>query len=55
MDQAESSTNVMVKKKDGPNLNKKDSKISNKTAGENQMAAEDGLLNDNFDSGWRIP
>lgn len=41
----------MVKKKDGPNLTKRDSKISNKTAGENQIAAKDELLIDNFDSG----
>lgn len=51
MNQVESSTNVMVKKKDDPNLTKRDSKIPNKTAGENQMSAEDELLTDNFDSG----
>ncbi|KAI5388210.1 hypothetical protein KIW84_074053 [Lathyrus oleraceus] len=50
MDQVESSTNVMVKKKDGPNFTKRDPKILSKAAGENQMAAEDELLTDNFDS-----
>lgn len=51
MDQAKSSTNVMVKKKDGPNITKRDPKISSKTTGENQMATEDELLTNNFDSG----
>lgn len=50
MDQAESSTNVMVKKKDGPNFTKRDPKISNKMVGENKMVVKDELLTDNFES-----